>query len=182
PRDSAWLDGVGLIGVEHFKKIAESFALGLQAKLFVSLQCLAIQHGIIIERDAVETEIAAGCALIAFAFNAATLNVVERGRAEGQGGLRGITAATDDIDVGCVIRTSGGSDLASVENPFVEGQHFAGACGHQHNVDKILLNDLFDDVPEFSERAIANFGALGPARFPPSPPPPDPVTPPTSPP
>ena len=64
--------------------MAEPLALGLQAELLVFLQGLAVEHGVVVERDAVQAEVGAEVAFVRLAVEVAALDVVERGGAEGQ--------------------------------------------------------------------------------------------------
>ena len=81
-------------------------------------------------------------AFLRLAVEMAALDVIERRRAERQRRLDRIPAAADDMDVGGVVGAGGRRDGAVVEDAFVNGQHFAGAGGHEHDVHQLLLDDL----------------------------------------
>ena len=99
-------------------------------------------------------------AFLRLAIEMAALDMIERGRAEGQRGRCRIFATANDVNVGRVVGAGGRRDGAVVEEPLVDGQHFAGAGGHQHDVHQLRLDDLRDDVAELGQSAIAQFAAV----------------------
>ncbi len=87
-------------------------------------------------------EVDAAGAFVRLAVEMAALDVIERRRAEGPRRVGRILAATDNVDVGRVVRAGGRRDRAVVEEPALHGQHLAGAGGHEHDIDELLLDDL----------------------------------------
>ncbi len=162
-KPGSWLglDRLRPVGIEHFEEVAEALALGLQAELLVLLQGGAVEHRIVVEGDAVQAEVGAERTFLRLAVEMAALDMIERGGAEGQRRRCRIFAAADDVNVGGVVGAGGGRDGAVVEEPLVDGQHFAGAGGHEHDVHQLCFDDLRDDVAELGQGAIAQLAAVG---------------------
>src|ERR1700694_1835812 len=53
----ASVDRFGAIGIEDFEEVAKAFSLGFETKVLVLRKRLAIQTGIVVERDAVQAEV-----------------------------------------------------------------------------------------------------------------------------
>src|SRR5262249_61357424 len=143
------------IAVEDLQKMTKSFTFCFEAELLVLLQRLAVNGRVILEGNAVQTEVRAEMAFLRLAIDMAALNVVERRRAERQRRLGRVLAAAENVDVRRIVDARRGRDRAVSKNSFVNGQHFAGAGGHEHDIHQALLDDLLDLVAELSQGPIA---------------------------
>jgi len=70
------------IRIEHLEKMPETLALGLDAELAIVLQGLPVEVDIVVERDAVQTEVGPQDAFSRPAIDLAALDVVDGGGAE----------------------------------------------------------------------------------------------------
>src|SRR5262249_61087140 len=104
--------------------MSKILGFGFQAKLLVMLECLSVRYGVVVEGDAVKTQVRTKAAFLRLAFQVAALNVVEGRGAKRQRRLRWISAAADDVDVGGVVGPGGGGDGALVQGPLFTCEHF----------------------------------------------------------
>ena len=74
--DPPGVHGVRLVRIEHLEKMPKLLSLRFEAERLVLLQRLAIAGRIVVERDAVETEIRAEPAFFRRAFDVPTLDVI----------------------------------------------------------------------------------------------------------
>src|SRR5262245_9603618 len=97
--------------------MAKALRLRLRSKLFVFLQSVPVPFRVVIERDAVETEIHAQFTLGGPAIEMAALNVIEGRRAEGQRRLIGVLRTAHEVNVGGVIDADGGRHSGMLKYP-----------------------------------------------------------------
>src|SRR5205823_4798408 len=145
----------GPVRIEDLKKMSEALALRLQAEQLVLFQGFSVQSGIVIERDAVKSEIGAHAPLWRLTIDVAALDVVQSRGAKGEGRLSRISATADNMDIGRVIDPRRWSHGAVIEDPLLNSQRLIGAGRHEHDVDHLLLDDLLDDVAKLRQAAVA---------------------------
>ena len=159
-RQFARLDRLRTIRIEDLEEMLESLALGLFPKKLVLLRRLAIERGVVIERDAVEAEVGAEVALIGLAVEVAALDMVQRRRTERPRRIGRIATAAHDVDIGGIVGPGRRRHVAVLEQPLLNGERLARARRHQHDIDEPLLHDLLDDGAKLGERAITQFAGV----------------------
>src|SRR5436305_1004256 len=63
-RHLARLGRLGPVRVEHLEEVAKPLRLRLQAKLLICLHRLAVEHRVVVERDAIQAQVRAERALL----------------------------------------------------------------------------------------------------------------------
>src|SRR5208282_3680535 len=96
-------DGGWDVGIKNLEEIAKALALGLFPESMKVLQRLHVAFEIVVERDAVETQVGPQGALLGSTVEVPALNVVDAGGAEGPCGLRGVAGAPGQVDIGGVV-------------------------------------------------------------------------------
>ncbi len=132
----------------------------------VGVEGAAVEIDVVVQRDGIEPEVGPEAALARLAFDAAALDVVDRGGAERLRRLPAVVArAGGQPNIGCVVGSHGGRDAAVVEQPLVNRQHLVRAGAREHDVDEPLGDDLADLLAILVERAEAGLAgvALGAA-------------------
>jgi len=149
--------GLRGIGVEDLEEVAEALRLRLQPEVAIGLQRGAVELGVVVEGERVEAEVGAEGALPLIAGDLAALGVVDGGGAEGAGRLvRVVARAGGEPDVGGVVGADGGGDVAVVEQPLLDREHFVVAGAHQHDVDEALARDIPHELAVLGERTEAS--------------------------
>jgi len=105
------------------------------------LERLHVAFEIVVERDAVETQVGPQRALLGSAVEVAALDVIDAGRAERPCGLRGVAGPPCQVDVGGIVGANRGSDRRTIEEPLAKRQRMVRAGRHEHDVDESLTSD-----------------------------------------
>ena len=129
------------VGIENLQEIAKALALGLFPEPMKVLERLHVAFEIVVERDAVETQVGPERALLGSAVEVAALDVVDAGGAERPCGLRGVAGPPGQVDVGGIVGANRGSDRRTIEEPLAKRQRMVRAGRHEHDVDEPLTGD-----------------------------------------